>query len=91
MLYICFNNKSETNMGSSSLYGFLQSTGVCDNYDDTIKRELKIIESEAWMRGYRACLLHAKRRKSMRIKRGDTALKRFIDFLSDLTHSPEKS
>ena len=77
-------------MGLASLYEFLCSNEVTEQNSKFIKNHLEEIESEAWGRGYSACLLAHKKRRQMQEKRRSTALKRFLDFLNDLTHDPKK-
>lgn len=77
-------------MGLASLYEFLCTNEVSEGNAGMIKKQLEEIVSEEWWKGYNACLLHQKRQRALKGLRADKAVKRFLDFLSDLTHSPQK-
>ena len=74
----------------ASLYEFLCTNEVTENNAGLIKNHLSEIESEAWAKGYKACLSHEKKRRALKKASAENAVKRFLDFLSDLTHSPQK-
>lgn len=77
-------------MSLTSLFTFLCNNELTAENEGFIRKELGIIEAEAWMAGYHVCLQHRKKHAIIKEKRRNLRLKRFLDFLSDLTHNPKK-
>lgn len=73
-------------MRLSKLYEYLLTNGVTPDNHQIIRQELEVAEGDIWQNGYTACLRHNKKRKAIHAKRCDTAMKKFLDYLSDITH-----
>lgn len=68
------------------LYEYLLTNGVTAENHQLIQQELENLASAEWADGYMCAVRHQKKRRIMREKRCDHSVKRFLDYLSDLTH-----
>lgn len=73
-------------MSISKLYEYLMTNGVSENNRVLIKNQLKEIEAGVFGKGYSTALQDVQRRKKIIHARRSTAVKRFLDYLSDITH-----
>lgn len=70
----------------ASLQDFLQSCKIPEEQIPFISKEITNRNVKAWMEGYMECNRHTKKRKKLLEDRSRHSVRRFLDYLSDLTH-----
>ena len=73
-------------MEASTLFSFFQKNVDMRDNDTFIKQSLITLSGESWKKGYMKCLSHIKKRRHLEEKRASDAVKKLIDYISDLTH-----
>jgi len=68
------------------LQDFLHSYGIPEEQIPFISKEITNRNVKAWMDGYAECNKHTKKRKKLLEDRSRHSVRRFLDYLSDLTH-----
>ena len=78
-------------MGLESLCRFIIQNEVTEDNAKFIQKELRTIEADAWMKGYSRCLSDRKKHALIKQRRRKGVINRYLDYLSDLTHTPQKA
>jgi len=77
-------------MNTTTVFNFLKKNADLKGNESQILEALKRLSSDNWWDGYETCLKHRRKRRLLEHIRRDTAVKRLLDYISDLTHGPQK-
>jgi hypothetical protein len=77
-------------MNASKVFDFLTRNTDLKGNDSAIKGSLLQLSTDSWWGGYETSLKHLRKRRLLESIRRDAAIKRVLDYLSDLTHGTQK-
>ena len=77
-------------MNVSSVLDFLRRNADLKGNEEAIKNALQQLDADSWGRGYEERIKQRRKQRILVVMRRDSFIKRFLDFLSDLTHGVKK-
>jgi len=77
-------------MSASTLFDFLRKNCDLKGNEEAIKNSLQDMDADSWYNGFQERIRQQRKRKMLSGYRRGAFIKRFLDYVSDLTHGVKK-
>ena len=77
-------------MSASTVFDFLRRNCDLKGNNEAIKNSLQDMDADSWYNGYQERIKHQRKQRILAKVRRETFIKRFLDYVSDLTHGAKK-
>ena len=77
-------------MSASTVFNFLRENCNLKGNDEAIKNSLQDMDADSWFAGYQERLKQQRKQKILAKVRREAFIKKFLDYISDLTHGAKK-